>query len=42
MIAELNKTGGSVRDIAKEYGISDAIVYIWVELHTSSKSAGLT
>ena len=27
MIVELNKTGRSVRDLAKEYGLHEAIVY---------------
>lgn len=42
MIIELNKTGRSVRGLAKEYGISEATIYKWKNLYTSNKSTGLT
>lgn len=42
MIIELNKTGRSVRDLAKEYGISEADIYKWKNLYIPSKSIGLT
>ncbi|MFL3712344.1 IS3 family transposase [Vagococcus salmoninarum] len=42
MIIELNKTGRSVRSLAKEYGISEATIYKWKNLYTPSKSTGLT
>lgn len=42
MIIELNKTGRSVRGLAKEYGISEATIYKWKNLHTPSESTGLT
>ena len=42
LIIELNETGHSVRGLAKEYGISEAIIYKWKNLYTPSKSTGLT
>lgn len=42
MIIELNKTGRSVRGLAKEYGISEATIYNWKNLYIPNKSTGLT
>lgn len=42
MIIELNKTGRSVRGLAKEYGISEATIYKWKQLYLPNQSTGLT
>jgi len=42
MIVELNKTGHSVRGLAKEYGLSEATIYKWKNLYLPNQSTGLT
>lgn len=41
MIVEINKTGRSVRGLAKEHGLSEATIYKWKSLYISNKSTGL-
>ena len=42
MIVELNQTGRSVRDLGKEYGLSEATIYKWKNLYIPNQSTGLT
>ncbi|WP_442896599.1 transposase, partial [Enterococcus sp. 5H] len=41
MIVELNQTGRSVRGLAKEYGLSETIIYKWKNLYLPNQSTGL-
>ncbi len=42
MIIELNQTGRSVRELAKEYGLSEATIHKWKNLYLPDQSTGLT
>nr|WP_275400426.1 hypothetical protein [Enterococcus faecium] len=41
MIVELNQIGRSVRGLAKEYGLSEAMIYKWKTLYLPNQSTGL-
>lgn len=41
MIVEFNQTGRSVRRLAKEYGLSEAMIYKWKNLYLPNHPIGV-